>query len=146
MDLRPLRITDQTIKASWTVFIIILSFLALILVRVWLTVTPSPRFQPVYVTGSIKPPRVKTKVEPVYPEMAKKAGIKGEILLEVQTDLNGNVIRTEVLNMASSFEDGFGIWRLYIAAKEAVSQWTFERFIYYGQRREAVFTVTVNFE
>jgi TonB family protein len=139
-------ITDHSIKAYWTIFILIFSLLALTLVRVWLTVTPSPRFQPVYVKGDLKPPRVKTKVEPVYPEMAKKAGITGEILLEVQTDLNGNVIRTKVLNMSSSFEDGFGIWRLYIAAQEAVSQWTFERFIYYGRRREAVFTVAVNFE
>ncbi|MFH1337118.1 MAG: energy transducer TonB, partial [Candidatus Zixiibacteriota bacterium] len=102
-------ITDHSINAYWTIFILIFSLLALTLVRVWITVSP---LHPIYVKGDIKPPRVKTKVEPVYPEMAKKAGITGEILLEVQTDPNGNVIRTKVLNMASSFEDGFGIWRL----------------------------------
>lgn len=146
MGIKAKGITDHSIKAYWTIFFLIFSLLALTLVRVWLTVTPSPRFQPVFVKGDLKPPLVKTKVEPVYPEMAKKAGIKGEILLEVHTDRKGNVVSTKVLNMASSFEDGFGIWRLYSAAKEAVSQWTFRQFYYNGQIREAVFTVAVNFE
>lgn len=146
MGVNAIGITDHSIKAYWTIFFLIFSLLALTLVRVWLVVTPSHRYDPVYVTGDLKPPQIITKVEPVYPEMAKKAGITGEIQLEVQTDINGHVIRTEVLNVASSFEDGFGIWRLYTAAREAVSQWTFERFYYAGRRREAVFTVTVNFK
>jgi len=139
-------ITDQSIKAYWTIFFLVFSLLALTLARVWITVGVIPRYDPIYVEGDLNPPRVKTKVEPVYPEQAKKAGITGEILLEVQTDINGNVVRTKVLNVAPSFEDGFGIWRLYIAAREAVSQWTFKPFIFHGRRREAIFTVAVNFE
>ena len=136
-------ITDHSIKAYWTIFFLVFSLLALTLVRVWITVSP---IDPIYVKGDLNPPRVLTKVEPVYPEMAKMSGITDEILIEVHTDRRGNVVSTKVLNMASSFKDGFGIWRLYIAAKEAVSQWTFERFIYRGQIREAVFTVAVTFE
>jgi hypothetical protein len=61
-------------------------------------VSPS---NPVVVEGDIKPPRVKTKVEAVYPKMAKQAGITGEILLEVHTSHGGNVLSTKVLNRAS---------------------------------------------
>ncbi len=141
-----IRITDNTIKNSWTLYIITLSFLALILVRVGITVSPSHQNDPIYVEGNLEPPQINTKVEPVYPEQAKKAGITGEILLEVLTNINGNVVRTKVLNIQPSFEQGFGIWHLYIAAREAVSQWTFRPFYFNGQRREAVFTVAVNFE
>jgi len=139
-------ITDHSIKAYWTIFILVFSLLDLTLVRVWLTVGVMPRHDPIYVEGDFNPPRIKTKVEPIYPEQAKKAGIKGEILLEVHTDRYGNVIRTKVLNVQSSFEKGFGIWHLYLAAREAVSQWTFEPFNYRGHIWEAVFTVAVNFE
>ena len=136
-------ILDHSIKASWTLFIIIFTYLILILVRVWITVIP---LNPIYVKGDIIPPRVLTKVEPIYPEMAKKVGITGEILIEVHTGRRGNVLSTKVLNRASSYKDGFGIWRLYVAAEEAVSQWTFEQFFYRDQIREAIFTVAVNFE
>jgi len=112
-------ITENSIKAYWTIFILIFSLLALTMVRVWITVSP---INPIYVKGDLNPPRVLIKVEPVLPEMAKISGITGKILIEVHTDRRGNVISTKVLNMASSFEDGFGIWRLYTAAKEAVSQ------------------------
>lgn len=143
MGVRAKGITDHSIKAFWTIFILILSLLALTLVRVWITVSP---VNPVYVKGNLIPPSVITKIEPVYPEMAKKAGITGEILIEVHTDRRGNVISTKILNRASSYKDGFGIWRLYVAAEEAVSQWIFSRFYYRDQIREAVFTVAVNFE
>lgn len=142
-----IRITDNTIKNSWTLFIIFLAFFVLTMVRIWITVIPIYHNDAIYVEErDLNPPRIKTKIEPVYPEQAKKVGITGEILLEVLTDINGNVVRTKVLNVQPSFEKGFGIWHLYIAAREAVSQWTFRPFYFNGQRREAVFTVAVNFE
>ncbi|MFC2168589.1 energy transducer TonB [Acidobacteriota bacterium] len=126
MGVKPKGITDHSIKAYWTIFFLIFSLLALTLVRVWISGGPLPQYETVYVEGSLNPPRVKTKVDPVYPDQARKAGITGEVLLEVHTDKNGKVISTKILNVQSSFEDGFGIWHLYIAAREAVSQWTFE--------------------
>ena len=146
MGVKAQGITDHSIKAYWTIFFLIFSLLALTLVRVWLTVGVMPQRDPIYIEGDFVPPRVKTKIEPVYPEQAKKAGITGKVLLEVQTDRRGNVVRTKVLNVQPSFEDGFGIWHLYIAAREAVSQWTFEPYYYRGHIWEAVFTVAVNFE
>ena len=139
-------ILDHSIKASWTLFIIIFAYLILILVRVWVTVGPIQQFDAVNVTGDLNPPRIRTKVEPIYPEQAKKVGITGDIQLEVHTGLRGNVISTKVLNVQPSFEQGFGIWHLYIAAKEAVSQWTFGRFYFMGHNREAIFTVMVSFK
>ncbi|MFC2161203.1 energy transducer TonB [Acidobacteriota bacterium] len=146
MGVKPKGITDHSIKAYWTIFFLIFSLLALTLVRVWISGGPLPQYETVYVEGSLNPPRVKTKVDPVYPDQARKAGITGEVLLEVHTDKNGKVISTKILNVQSSFEDGFGIWHLYIAAREAVSQWTFERFYFVDHNREAIFTVAVNFE
>ncbi len=139
-------ITDHSIKAYWTIFILIFSLLALTLVRVWLNVGVMPQRDPIYIEQGFAPPRVKTKVEPVYPAHARKMGITGEVLLEVHTDRSGNVIRTKVLNVQPSHKAGFGIWHLYIAAREAVSQWTFESYNYQGHIWEAVFTVAVNFE
>ena len=146
MGVKAKGITDHSINAYWTIFFLIFSFLALTLVRVWLTVGPTWRYEAIVIEGDLTPPQVKKKVEPVYPERAKKAGITGEILIEVHTDRRGNVMSTKILNRASSYKDGFGIWRLYVAAEEAVSQWTFSRFYYRDQIREAVFTVAVNFE
>ncbi len=71
-------ILDHSIKASWTLFIIIFSYLILVLVRIWINVGFMPNYDAVYVDGDLNPPRVITKVEPVYPEQAKKAGITGE--------------------------------------------------------------------
>ena len=142
-------IHNQTIGAYWTVFALIFFLLAGIGIRIWIIVSV-PFFQnsltPVRIEEPLNAPRVKTKVNPVYPERARRAGITGEIQIEVETDLEGHVLSAEVLNIAPSFENGFGIWRLYRAAREAVLQWTFEPFFYRGQIRPAVFTVTVNFE
>jgi TonB family protein len=144
MTVKPKGITDFSIKAFWTIFILIFSLLALTLVRVWLTVSFIPQGDPLYIEEGFVPPHIKTKVEPVYPEQAKKMGIKGEILLEVHTDRKGNVVSTKVLNVQPSYEQ-FGMWHLYIAAREAVSQWTFEPYNYRGHIWEAVFTVAINF-
>ena len=95
-------ITDHSIKAYWTIFFLIFSLLALTLVRVWLTVDIMPLGEPIYIEGDFIPPRVKTKIEPVYPEQAKKIGITGEVLLEVHTDRNGNVVDTKILNIQPS--------------------------------------------
>lgn len=146
MGIKAKGITENSIKAYWTIFILIFSLLALTLVRVWLTVGVMPQRDPIYIEDGMLPPRVKTKVEPIYPEQAIKTGIKGEVQLEVHTDRNGHVLSTKVLNVQPSYKDGFGIWHLYIAAREAVSQWTFEPFNHQGHIWEAIFTVTVNFE
>jgi len=142
-------IHNQTIGAYWTIFFLVFILLVTIGIRVWLAVGPAIQKgppEPVRIDGGLKPPRLKTKVNPVLPERALSDRIKGEIILEVQTDMDGIVRDAKVLDIVPSFEKETGIWRLYGPAREAVLQWTFERFVYRGEYRPAIFSVTVVFE
>lgn len=147
MSVKVKGITEQTIKSYWTIFILVFIFLVIIGLRIWINVGHIPQTPvPIIVEGDLKPPRIMIKKEPDYPEEAKKAGIKGDIILEVHTDLDGNVKSAKVLNIDPDDKMRFGIWRLYRAAREAVLQWRFEPYNYRGEIKEAVFQVTVTFE
>ncbi|HAV41708.1 MAG TPA: hypothetical protein DCW97_04780 [Acidobacteria bacterium] len=87
--------------------------------------------------GEIKPPKPIKRVQPVYPEEAKKAGVEGVVVLQVQTDIYGRVADVRVLRSIPLL-DG--------AAIEAVKQWVFEPVIVDGQPKQGIFTVTVNFK
>lgn len=129
-------------KRTVTIFSLVFIFLVLIGINIWIRVPP----EAVRVEGDLKPPRVMKRVEPVYPEKARKAGIRAEIILEVKTDLHGNVKSAEVINIDPSHELGSEMWMLYEAARDAVLLWRFEPFNYKGRIRSAIFTVTVKFE
>ena len=43
------------------------------------------------------PPRPKRIVKPAYPEIAKKAGIEGTVILQLLVDVNGKVLKVKVL-------------------------------------------------
>jgi TonB family protein len=89
----------------------------------------------VRVTGPKKPRKIK-HIEPVYPQIAKKAHIQGTVVIDVITDIYGRVIRTRIIN---------GPPLLRQAAVRAVKQWIFEPFIMDGVPRSARFTVTTKF-
>lgn len=91
---------------------------------------------PVRAVGAIKPPRLIKKVNPVYPEAAKAAGIEGIVILEVETDEKGNVVRTTLLRSVPLLDQ---------AAIEAVKQWQYEPAIINGKPTGIIFTVTVSF-
>ena len=61
--------------------------------------------------------KVKTKVPPSYPEIARKLGLSGTVKLEVVVAPNGNVKDTKVIG-------GHPI--LVSAAQDAVKKWKFE--------------------
>lgn len=88
-------------------------------------------------TGDIKPPRLIKKVQPVYPEGARKSGVEGIVILEVTTDKTGKVAAVKVLRSVPLLDE---------AAIEAVKQWEYEPVLINGQPRPLVFTVTVNFK
>ena len=138
---------SKQIRISWMNFTLILIFFVAVNVIIWVIITPfhvTPG--PVIVEGDIKPPEVIKKVEPIYPEEARKAGIKGEVILEVYTYGDGKVKTVKVLNIEPLFKAGSKIGLLYKAARDAVKQWEFEPMIIDGFPRRAIFTVTVKFE
>jgi TonB family protein len=88
------------------------------------------------VKGEIPPPKLVKKVEPVYPEEARKAGIQGVVILEARTDVQGKVKDVMVLRSVPALNK---------AAIDALRQWVYEPLIIDGKPREAVFTTTVVF-
>ena len=86
--------------------------------------------------GNIRPPQLIKKVNPIYPEEAKKKGLEGVVILEAETDPFGNIFRTQILRSVPEFDQ---------AAIEAVRQWKYAPAIINGKPRGVIFTVTVSF-
>ena len=98
---------------------------------------PVPLKDAVRAVGDIAPPKIIKKVQPVYPEEARQAGVEGIVILEVTTDKFGRVAAVRVLRSVPPLDQ---------AAIEAVKQWVYEPVIIDGQPRPIVFTVTVSFK
>jgi len=81
-------------------------------------------------------PVIIKKVVPKYPEVAKKAGIAGVVILDCITDINGNVVSAMV-------RGGHPLLRQ--AAYEAVIQWKYNPYIVNGKACSVKFTVQVRF-
>lgn len=93
--------------------------------------------KPVRLTAKTKPPKKVKDVKPVYPAEAKKAGLKGTVVLEITVDKDGKVEDTKVLRSAEGFDQ---------AAIDAVKQWEFEPTVLEGKAVPVIMTVTVNFQ
>jgi len=87
--------------------------------------------------GEIKPPRLIKKVDPVYPEEARRERIEGVVILEATTDKEGNVINIRVLRSKDPLLDQ--------AAMDAVRKWKYQPFYINGEPKGLIFTVTVRF-
>lgn len=94
------------------------------------------KLSPVKAGGSIKEPQKLKSVDPVYPEVAKIARIQGEVILEAETDIYGQVKNIKVLRSIPGLDQ---------AAIDAVRQWIYQPLIVDGKPRRAIFPVTVNF-
>ncbi len=94
--------------------------------------------KPISLEEGLIPPKLIKKVEPVYPESCVKDGIEGIVILEATTDEEGNVVDAKVLRSAHPELDK--------AAIEAVKQWKYAPYIFEGEPRSLVFTVTVTFK
>ena len=90
------------------------------------------------VGGDVKAPVVVSKVEPVYPEEARRARISGIVILEATIDKTGVVRDVQVLKPLPS--------GLSEAAADAVRQWTFQPATRKGQPVDVVFNLTINFK
>ncbi|MGB9907099.1 MAG: energy transducer TonB [Candidatus Saccharicenans sp.] len=98
---------------------------------------PGPPKDAVRAMGNIAPPKIIKKVEPVYPEEARRAGVEGIVILEVTTDKFGRVAAVRVLRSVPPLDQ---------AAIEAVKQWVYEPVIIDGEPRPIIFTVNVTFK
>jgi len=87
--------------------------------------------------GEIKPPKLITHVDPIYPKEARQTGIEGIVILEAKTDEKGNVVDARVLRSIPLLDQ---------AAIDAVKQWTFEPLLIDGKPRQMIFTLTVRFD
>lgn len=67
-----------------------------------------------------EPPRVVESVAPIYPEMARLAGLRGEVWIQAYIDKNGNVKAVEILKPSGA---NAGFEEAAIAAAQATS-WT----------------------
>ncbi|HSP33194.1 MAG TPA: energy transducer TonB [Thermoanaerobaculia bacterium] len=90
------------------------------------------------VGGDVHAPRVISRVEPTYPEEARRARISGIVIVEALIDKTGLVRDVQVLKpMPYGLDD---------AAVNAVKQWRFEPGMKDGQPVNVVFNLTVNFK
>jgi len=87
--------------------------------------------------GDIEPPTLIKRVEPTYPEEARKQGIQGAVILEATVDIKGQVQKVKVLESIPALDQ---------AAIDAVKQWTYEPKIIDGKPTPVIFTVTVQFK
>ena len=87
--------------------------------------------------GDIKPPHLIKKVDPIYPEEARKKKVEGIVILSARTNEKGDVERVMLLKSIPLLDQ---------AAIDALKQWKYEPIIIDGKPRSIIFTVTVRFQ
>ena len=92
---------------------------------------------PLRVGVQIEAPRKIRHVDPVYPELAKVAGVAGIVILECVIDREGDIAEVRVLK---------GHALLNRAAVDAVREWTYRPSLRNGVPVPVIMTVTVRFE
>lgn len=88
--------------------------------------------------GNVEAAKVLTKVQPIYPESAKTAGVQGTVVLHAVVGIDGKLLSLQVLN-SQIYPD------LARAAVEAVSQWRYQPTLLNGRPVEVDTVITVNF-
>jgi TonB family protein len=89
--------------------------------------------------GNLEAAKVLTKVQPIYPESAKAAGVQGTVVLHAVVGMDGKLLSLQVLNSQIHPD-------LARAAVEAVSQWRYQPTLLNGDPVEVDTVVTVNFK
>jgi TonB family protein len=97
-----------------------------------------PKREPVAVSADVQQSRLICWVEPVYPEMARRAGVSGETLLQVTINEQGEVAKVLVIRSGHPL--------LQLAAVDAVKLWCYSPTYVDGAAVPVVTTVTVPFK
>ncbi|HLN80941.1 MAG TPA: TonB family protein [Thermoanaerobaculia bacterium] len=98
---------------------------------------PGTGDEPLRVGGDVKAPQLVNRVEPSYPEAARKARMEGVVILEAIITASGNVEDVKVLKSVNPLLDA--------AATRAVSQWRYRPATLNGRAVRVYLTVTVTF-
>jgi periplasmic protein TonB len=99
---------------------------------------PPPEIrQPVRPHSGIAAPKKVFDVAPVYPAIARAAGVSGIVILEVTITAEGDVADARVLRSIAALDQ---------AALDAVRRWKFTATRLNGEAIPVVMTVTVNFQ
>jgi TonB family protein len=88
------------------------------------------------VGGEIKPPIKIKDVRPLYPPVAREAGVSGVVIIEVRIGSDGFVEEAHVLKSIPLLDE---------AALDAVKQWQFTPTLMNGVATPVIMTVTMNF-
>jgi TonB family protein len=97
---------------------------------------PAPT-QPVRVGGNIRTPQKIKHADPVMPEVARQAGARGMVIVEIIIAADGTVQQAKVLRSIPLLDQ---------AAIDAVKQWVYEPTHLNGSPVPVIMTVTVNFQ
>jgi len=93
--------------------------------------------EPLRVGGDVKAPQLTNRVEPSYPEAARKARMEGVVILEAIITASGSVEDVKVLKSMNPLLDA--------AASRAVQQWRYRPATLNGRAVRVYLTVTVTF-
>ena len=88
------------------------------------------------VGGNVQESKLIKKIEPVYPELAKRARVSGTVILTVTVDEEGSVADIKVLKGHPLLDD---------SAVAAVRQWKYSPTLLNGEPVPVIATVTVIF-
>lgn len=100
------------------------------------TLEPAISDEPVIITSDITAPELTHRVEPDYPEIAKRIRIEGRVILQIVVDERGAVSNVRVLQPIQMLEE---------SAIAAVKQWRYKPALRAGKPVKVYVTVTVNF-
>ena len=93
--------------------------------------------EPLRVGGEVKAPVLTNRVEPSYPEAARKARMEGVVILEAIITASGSVEEVKVLKSVNPLLDS--------SAVRAVQQWRYKPATLNGRAVRVYLTVTVTF-
>jgi len=110
-------------------------------IQVMQTVPSDPSVQavpggPVRISGGVASGMILSKVNPVYPEIAKSAHVQGSVVLHALISKTGTVESLDVIS---------GAEMLRASARDAVMQWKYKPYLLNGQPTEVEANITVNF-
>ncbi len=92
--------------------------------------------QPVAVGGNVLSSKLASRVEPVYPDLARRARLQGTVILRITVDTAGRVAEARVVS---------GHPLLSTAAVEAVKKWRYTPVVLNGRPVKTEGTVMLNF-